>query len=141
MTSRARIETGVLVLTLLVLAAASGLSAVIECFLVPQRVAGHLWLPVVLAVAGNFLIGGVGGVGTRTWAGAAVPLIAWFAVTGILSSTGPGGDVILPAKLPNDAAVTHVTAVFLVAGIVAGLAAFFVTGRYTGRVNQPRTDE
>src|SRR6201995_478081 len=127
----AKLEGGVLVLTLLVLAAVAGLSAVIECFLVPQRVAGHLWLPVVLAVVGNFVIGGVGGVGTKTWAGAAIPLIAWFAVTGVLSTTGPGGDVILPATLPNDTPVTHVTAVLIGAGIVAGLAAFFLTGRYT----------
>ncbi|MBV9872960.1 MAG: hypothetical protein JO214_20285 [Frankiaceae bacterium] len=132
------VERGALATTYLVLAAAAALSAVIEAFLVPERTAGVVGLSLLLAVVGNVALGLLGGVGTRTWAGSAIPLVAWAVVLAVLSASGPGGDVILPGALPPDPPVAHVSVALLFAGLIAGAVAVVLTSRYTTRVNAPR---
>jgi hypothetical protein len=138
---RVGIERGVLVATYLVVAALACLSGVIESYLVPERTAGVVGLSLVLALVGNIAIGLLGGLGTRTYAGAAIPLIAWTVPVVVLSIQGPGGDVILPASLPPDSAVAHVSTAFLFVGLIAGVIAVVITSRYTARVNAPRQAE
>lgn len=127
-----------LAVTYVVLAATGVVAAVIEGFLVPQRLPhGVEGLAVVLTVAGNLVVGLIGGIGTRTVAGALVPLVAWFFMVGFLMSYGPGGDVILPGGLAVDPGIPRVTIAFLLLGVIAGCLAVVLTLRYTRRADEP----
>jgi Family of unknown function (DUF6113) len=131
-------ERTVLAATYVVLAAIGVLLGVIESFLVPQRIFGGVeGLAVVLAVAGNGLVGTLGGIGTRTIAGAVAPVMGWFVAVAVLTAVAPGGDVVLPGQLKSDPGVTHVTAAFLILGVLAGAIGLVATARYTKRVNPP----
>jgi hypothetical protein len=133
-----RREQVVLAVTVLVLIAAGVVTGVVEAYLVPQRVfSGTEGLAVVLAFTGNAVIGAFAGVGTRTAIAAAAPLVGWFGAVALLSTTGPGGDVILPGSLPNDPGVVHVASLLLLGGIAGGGLALLLTSLYTRRANPP----
>jgi hypothetical protein len=131
-------ERSVLAVTYVVLAGIGVLSGGLEAFLVPQRLPhGVEGLSVVLAVVGNIGFGVLGGIGTKTLAGALVPAFGWFVTVGFISAYAPGGDVILPGTLPVDPGVTHVTTAFLILGLLASGIAVVLTLRYTKRSDQP----
>lgn len=100
-----------LVLVLSVLLALWGL------FLVPFRVGGTL-VPVswVIAVGGNLAVGRAGGALLGT-TGALLPGLLWLSVVGLLSTRGPGGDVLL---------TSGAGLVFLGLGLLASIAVFFL---------------
>jgi hypothetical protein len=124
--------------TYAVLAAIGVVLALIEAFLVPQRVFGGIeGLAAVLAFAGNAIVGSLGGIGTRTVAGALVPIVGWFAMVSAVIVYSPGGDVIIPGKLPSDPGVVATGMAFLVMGILAGGVALVATFLFTKRVNSP----
>jgi hypothetical protein len=136
----ARSQLGVLLATYVVLAAIGVLLGVIESFLVPLRLTGGLeGLSVVLALVGNLAVGLLGGIGTRTSAGAVAPIVGWFAAVGVLTTVSPGGDVVFAGKLPVDPGVVVVGMAFLLVGIFAGGVALVVSMRYTRRANAPTT--
>jgi hypothetical protein len=138
--ARPGIERGVLAATYLVLIALGVMTGVIESFLVPQRMLhGTEGLAVLLALVSNLSLGLLGGLGTRTIAGAVVPVVGWFVPVAALSLTGPGGDLVIPGDIPVDPGIATVTQAFLVVGILAGGIALVVTSRYTKRRNAPRS--
>jgi hypothetical protein len=131
-------ERGVIIATFVVLAAIGVVAAAIESFLIPQRVFdGVEGLSAVLAFAGNAAIGTAAGLATRTRAAAVIPTVSWFVTVGVLTVYLPGGDVVMPGRLPSDPGIVKVVPVFLILGIVAGGVALFITSRYTARVNRP----
>jgi len=136
-------ERAVLWATCLVLAAIGVVLGTIESFLVPLRLFnGTEGLSVVLAVVGNALIGSLAGLATRSLAAAVMPVVGWVVAVGALLIVARGGDVVFVGKLPADPGVVVVGNVFLFAGILAGVAALFVTTRairsdYTNPVNPP----
>lgn len=89
-------------------------------FLVPLRLVGGLeGLAVVVAVVGNLGAGLLGGLGTRTRLGAALPGLAWLVVA-VLAGTGrQEGDVVVPGSVPHDPAVGKVGMAFLLLGAIA----------------------
>jgi hypothetical protein len=136
-------ELGVLIATYVVLAAIGVVLAIIESFLVPQRILGGVeGLSAVLAFVGNTAVGSLGGVGTRTVAGAIVPVASWFVTVGFVSLYAPGGDVVIAGKLPADPGVVVTGMAFLLVGVLAGGVALVVTvrsvkSRYTTGANAP----
>jgi hypothetical protein len=135
-------ERGVLLATYVVLAAIGVMAAVIESFLVPQRVFGGVeGLSAVLAFAGNLAVGSAAGLATRSRAAAVTPTVSWFLTVGVLTVYLPGGDVVMPGRLPVDPGVVKVVPAFLILGILAGAASAFVTARYTARPNRPTSQE
>jgi hypothetical protein len=124
--------------TYVVLAGIGVVSGVLEAFLVPQRLPhGVEGLSVALAVVGNIAVGALGGIGTKTTAGALVPAGTWLVTVGFISSYAPGGDVILPGSLPVDPGIPRVTIGFLLLGLLASAIGVVLTLRYTKRVEQP----
>lgn len=132
-----------LIATYVVLAAIGVVLAIIESFLVPQRIWGGIeGLSAVLAFVGNAVIGSLGGLGTRTVAGAIVPIASWFVTVGFVSIYAPGGDVVIAGKLPADPGVVVTGEAFLLLGVLAGGVALVVTvrhlkSRYTRGANAP----
>jgi hypothetical protein len=127
-----------LVATYVVLAGIGVLLGAIEAFLVPQRLFGGIeGLSVVLAVIGNAGLGTAAGVATRSFMGALVPVAAWFVTVGFVSSYAPGGDVVLPGRLPADPGIVHVATAFLLLGVVSGAAGLVATSYFTRRANRP----
>ena len=90
--------------------------AVWEAFLVAARPLGTA-LPVaaVLAATGNLALGALGARVLGRPAGAAVPGLVWLLPAVLLSTTGPGGDVVVTGGWRGIA--------FLVAGAGAAVAA------------------
>jgi hypothetical protein len=131
-------ERVVLVATYVVLAAIGVVAATIESFLIPLRLPhGIEGLSAALAFFGNLAIGTAAGLALRTRAAATVTTAAWFVTIGVLTLYSPGGDVIMPGRLPVDPGVTKVVPAFLVFGIVGGLLALVITARYIARPNPP----
>jgi hypothetical protein len=123
-------ELVVLLATYVVLAAIGVVLAVIEAFLVPQRMFGGIeGLSAVLAFVGNVAVGSLGGIGTRTTTGAILPIASWFVAVGVLTTYSPGGDVVIAGKLPADPGVVVAGTAFLILGILAGGVALVVTVR------------
>ena len=122
----------------LLLVVAGVLLALVGSFLVPQRLLGVPGIALVVALLGN---AGTGILGGRAGGliGAAVPQAAWIVVALLAASTGPGGDVIVPGRLPSDPWVSRIGVLFIVAGIAgAGIGFFLVTRRrFTGRPGMP----
>jgi hypothetical protein len=128
----------VLVATYVVLAAIGVVTATIESFLIPLRLAhGIEGLSVALAFVGNLAIGTAAGLAFRNRAAAVVTTASWFVTIGVLTLYLPGGDVIMPGRLPTDPGVTKVVPAFLILGIVGGLLALLVTARYIARADPP----
>lgn len=95
--------------------------AVWESFLVSARPFGTpLPLAAVLALLGNLALGATGARVLGTPAGAAVPGLVWLLPAVVLSTTGPGGDVVVTGGWRGVA--------FLVAGAGAAVAAVGVRG-------------
>lgn len=131
-------ERGVLIATFVVLAAIGVVGAAIESFLIPQRLFhGVEGLSAALAFVGNVTIGTAAGLATRTRAAAVIPTASWFVTVGVLTLYLPGGDVVMPGRLPGDPGVVKVVPAFLILGILAGAIAVVITSRYTARVNSP----
>jgi hypothetical protein len=126
-----------------VLAAIGVVLGVVGTFLVPQRVFGGVeGLSVVLALVGNALVGSFGGLATRRPGGVMVPTVSWLLTVAVLAFVAPGGDVVIPGRLPADPGVVIVGPIFLIAGVLAAGLALVVTVRYaksdyTERVNRP----
>jgi hypothetical protein len=132
------VERGVLIATYVVLAAIGVIAAVIECFLIPQRIFGGVeGLSAVLAFAGNVAVGIAAGLAMRSRLAAAIPTVSWFLTVGLLTVYLPGGDVVMPGRLPTDPGVVKVVPAFIIVGILAGGIATVVTRRYTDRVDRP----
>jgi hypothetical protein len=124
-------QVGVLAATYVVLAAVGVMLGVIETFLVPQRVFGGLeGLAAVLALVVNSAVATYGGIGTRSFAGALVPIFGWLVTVGVLITYAPGGDVVLAGKLPADPGVVVVGDAYLILGLLAGGISLVVTARY-----------
>jgi hypothetical protein len=122
----------------LVLLAVGGFLGLIGCFLVPLRLGGSVeGLAVVIALVGNFAVGVLGGFGTRSTRSALLPGVGWFVVVGVVSLLAPGGDVIIPGKLPEDPGVVTVGEAFLILGVAGAIAAIAVTALYTRRQDAP----
>jgi hypothetical protein len=122
----------------LVLLVIGGLLGVIGCFLVPLRLGGGVeGLAIAVALIGNLGTGLLGGVGNRSVRSALAPGLGWFLAVGVISSLAPGGDVIIPGKLPVDPGVTTVGVLFLFLGVAGAVAALGVTAVYTRRVDAP----
>lgn len=136
-------ERAILALTYLVLAAIGVVLGVIESFLVPLRLFnGVEGLSAVLAVVGNLVTGSLGGLATRTIAGAVSPVAGWLVAVGALLLVAPGGDVVFVGKLPADPGIVVVGNAFLFAGVLAGAVGLVVThlairSDYTKRANAP----
>jgi hypothetical protein len=132
-------ELVLLAATCLVLFGVGVALAVVEAFLVSQRLFGGLeGLSALIAVFGNLAVGLLGGFGTATRAGAASPAIGWFVTMATLSIFAPGGDVVIPGQLPADPGVVVVGTVTLLGGLLASIVPIALTGRYTSRVNPPK---
>jgi hypothetical protein len=128
----------VLSATYLALAGIGVLSGVLEAFLVPYRLPhGVEGLSIALAVVGNIAVGSLGGIGTKTTAGALVPAGAWLVTVGFILSYAPGGDVILPGSIPIDPGIPWVTSGFLLLGVLASGISVVLTLRYTKQAEQP----
>jgi hypothetical protein len=122
----------------LVLFAIGGLLGVIGCFLVPLRLGGGVeGLAIGIALIGNFGTGLLGGLGNRSVRSAVAPGLGWFLAVGVIASVAPGGDVIIPGKLPVDPGVVTVGEAFLILGVVGAIAALVVTSFYTRRPDAP----
>jgi hypothetical protein len=131
-----RVETLVLDVVLLAVGALLGL---IGCFLVPLRIGNGIeGLAAAIALVGNAVVGLLGGIGTRSTRGAMLPGIGWFVVVAAINLVAPGGDVIIPGKLPVDPGVIDVGYAFLVLGIVGVIGAISLTSLYTRRLSAPR---
>ncbi|HWC36585.1 MAG TPA: hypothetical protein VG650_17390 [Mycobacteriales bacterium] len=134
-----RLDAAVLIATYLVLFAVGALMATVAAFLVPQRLAGGVeGLSVLIVLLGNGGVGWLGGWGTRTAAGAVMPAFGWFVAMVAVSFVAPGGDVVIPGRLPADPGVVKVGAATWLAGLVAAVVPIALTGRYTMRVNPPK---
>jgi hypothetical protein len=121
-----------------VLAVIGALLGVIGAFLVPARVFGDIeGVSVLLAFVGNAALGMLGGLGTRSLAGAIAPTMGWFVAVGVLTVFGPGGDVVLAGKLPDDPGVVTVGDAFLFVGIVSGAVAMLATAYFIRRGKTP----
>jgi hypothetical protein len=132
------LERSILLATYVALLAVGVLLGVIEAFLVPQRFFGGTeGLSALLAFGGNLAVGLLGGIGTRTWAGCASPLVGWFVATAFVTAFAPGGDVIIPGSLPTDPGVVDVGMACLILGILGGGLAVALTSRYTRRSKAP----
>jgi hypothetical protein len=126
----------------LVLLVIGGLLGVIGCFLVPLRLGGGVeGLAIGIALIGNLGTGLLGGVGNRSVRSALAPGLGWFLAVGVISSLAPGGDVIIPGKLPVDPGVTTVGVLFLFLGVAGAVAALAVTAVYTRRLHAPTHSE
>jgi hypothetical protein len=126
----------------LVLLLIGGLLGVIGCFLVPLRLGGGVeGLAVGVALIGNFGIGLLGGLGNRSFRSALAPGLGWLVAVGVISSVAPGGDVIIPGKLPVDPGVVTVGEAFLILGVAGAIAAMVVTSFYTRRPDAPTHSE
>lgn len=124
--------------TYVALAGIGVLSGTLEAFLVPQRLPHGLeGLSAALAFVGNVAVGALGGIGTRTIAGALVPAFGWFVTVAYISTYAPGGDVILPGSLPVDPGIPRVTFAFIVLGLLASALSIVLTLRYTKRADRP----
>lgn len=122
----------------LVLAAIGVLLATIGAFLVPARLPGGVeGLAAAIAFVGNAVVGGFAGIATGNRVVAIVPGAAWFVAAGILTSLSPGGDVIIPGKLPVDPGVVDVGEAFLLLGVIGAALGVVVTTRYTRRRERP----
>jgi hypothetical protein len=122
----------------LVLLVIGGLLGVIGCFLVPLRLGGGVeGLAVGIALIGNFGTGLLGGLGNRSVRSAVAPGLGWFLAVGVISSLAPGGDVIIPGRLPVDPGVVTVGEAFLILGVAGAIAAMVVTAFYTRRPDAP----
>jgi hypothetical protein len=134
-------ERVVTVAIYVVLAVMSALLGVIGAFLVPSRVFGDVeGVSVVLAFVGNAALGMLGGLGTRSLAGAIAPTVGWFVAVGVLTVFGPGGDVVLAGKLPDDPGVVTVGDAFLFVGILSGALAMLATAYFIRRGNKPTSE-
>jgi hypothetical protein len=112
-----------------------------EAFLVPQRLGGGIeGLAAAIAVAGNLAVGMLGGMGTRTTAGAIAPAVGWFVALATVTVVAPGGDIVIPGALPADPGVVVVGMITLLGGLLASIVPIALTGRYTARVNWPKGD-
>jgi hypothetical protein len=132
-------EQAVLVLTWIVLGAIGLLAGVIEVFLIPQRVLGGVHgLAVLLAFVGNAALVTFGGVATRTYAGAVVPMLTWIFAVFFAGLVRPGGDVIIPGRIPADPAVVWVGQATLIVGIVGCALGLVGTAYFTARSNPPK---
>jgi len=133
-------ERALLIATYGVLCAVGVLLATIEAFLVPARLTGGIeGLSAVMAVVGNLGIGLLGGFGTRTTAGAVAPAVGWLVVMFVLAVYAPpGGDVVIPGRLPSDPGVVAAGVVTLMAGLLASIVPIPLSSRYTTRVNPPK---
>jgi hypothetical protein len=126
--------TPVVVVTFVVLALAGFVFGVIGSFEVPYRLPHGLeGLTAVVALLGNVLLGGVGGIGTRRPAGALAPAIGWLVGLGITATYAPGGDVIIPGSLATDPGVPKVGIALLLLGLLGAAIGVFLTHRYAGR--------
>jgi len=87
-----------LALGYLLFAVAGGFRAVIEVLMVPIRI-GTVLVPFapVVAIVSNIVLPAVSRGLTDTMPSAAPPVVGWILTTFIFASTGPGGDVLLPA--------------------------------------------
>jgi hypothetical protein len=102
--------------------------AAIEAFLVPLRLWGGVeGLSVVLAFAGNAVVGSFAGICLRTTRVAAVPVVAWFVAVATITAYAPGGDVVLPGQLKTDPGVVVVTTLFMICGLLGGAVAIVAT--------------
>jgi hypothetical protein len=134
-----RLERLLLTATYALLFGLGVLLATIEAFLVPQRFAGGLeGLSVLIALFGNCGVGLLGGLGTATRSGAWAPAAGWFLTMAGLSIFAPGGDVVIPGRLPADPGVVWVGTLTLLGGLLASIVPIPVTSRYTARVNPPK---
>lgn len=132
------VERTVAVLTYCVLFAAGFVLGMIETFLVPLRLFGGVeGLSVMLALVGTASLGSLGGIGTRSAIGVVAPVLGWFAAVGLLMMYAPGGDIVVPGKLPADPGVVYVGIAQLLAGLFGGGIAMVVTMRYTRRAITP----
>jgi hypothetical protein len=127
----------------LVLLLIGGLLGVIGCFLVPLRLGGGgiEGLAIGVALIGNFGTGLLGGLGNRSVRSALAPGLGWFLAVGAISSLAPGGDVIIPGKLPVDPGVVTVGEAFLILGVAGAIGALAVTAFYTRRPDAPTHSE
>jgi hypothetical protein len=126
----------------LVLLVIGGLLGVIGCFLVPLRIGGGVeGLAVGIALIGNFGTGLLGGLGNRSVRSAVAPGLGWFLAVGVISSLAPGGDVIIPGRLPVDPGVVTVGEAFLILGVAGAIAAMVATAFYTRRPDAPTHPE
>jgi hypothetical protein len=133
-----RVITGAIYVVLAVMGALLG---VIGAFLVPARIFGDIeGVSVVLALVGNAALGILGGLGTRSLAGALAPTLGWFVAVGVLTVFGPGGDVVLAGKLPDDPSVVTVGDAFLFVGIVSGAVAMLATAYFIRRSKAPTSE-
>lgn len=131
-------ERVIVVATYVVLAAIGVVAATIESFLIPLRLPhGIEGLSAAVAFVGNLVIGTAAGLAIRTKAAAIVTTASWFVTIGVLTLYLPGGDVIMPGRLPTDPGVTKVVPAFLILGVVGGLIALLVTLRYIARADAP----
>lgn len=138
MTSRRRSDLVESLLLDLVLLVIGGLLGLIGCFLVPLRLGGGVeGLAAGIALVGNFGSGLLGGLGNRSRRSALAPGVGWFVAVGVISSLAPGGDVIIPGKLPVDPGVVTVGEAFLILGIAGAIGALVVTSFYTRRPDAP----
>jgi hypothetical protein len=93
-------------------------------FLVPLRLFGRIeGLAVVVAVVGNLGAGLLGGIGTGTRLGAALPGAAWLIVAVLSGITRSEGDLVVPGGIPSDPGVGTVGMAFLLLGAVAAAIA------------------
>jgi hypothetical protein len=122
----------------LVLLVVGGFLGVIGAFLVPLRLgSGIEGLAAVIALVGNFGAGLIGGLGNRSVRSAVAPGLGWFLAVAVISTVAPGGDVIIPGKLPVDPGVVTVGVFFLFLGVAGAIGALAVTALYTRRLNAP----
>jgi hypothetical protein len=122
----------------LVLLVVGGFLGLIGAFLVPLRLGGGVeGLAAVIALVGNFAVGVLGGLGTRSMRSALLPGAGWFLVVAVISLLAPGGDVVIPGKLTQDPGVVTVGEAFLILGVAGAIAAIAVTGVYTRRQDAP----
>jgi hypothetical protein len=128
-----------LIATYVVLVAIGLLLGVIECFLVPQRVFGGVeGLSALLGFVGNAAVGTFGGLGTRSPGGVFATAGGWFTAIAVFGFIpGPGGDIIIPGRLPADPGVVDVGLGLVVLGIFGAGIALLLTSRYTKRVIAP----
>jgi hypothetical protein len=125
----------------LVLVAVGGLLGLIGSLLVPLRIGSTEGLAAGIALVGNFAVGLIGGLGTRSARGALVPGVGWFLVVAVVSVYAPGGDVIIPGKILADPGIAKVGVAFLLLGVVGVIAAIFGTALYTRRPETPTHSE
>jgi hypothetical protein len=134
-------ERAIRIATYGLLFVAGVLLGTIETFLVPQRLFGGVeGASALAAFAGNAIVGCLGGIGTRSLAGAAAPLLGWFVAVGVLTFVSFGGDVIVPGKLPSDPGIVVVGEAMLVFGLVGGAVGMFTTVYFTSRAKAPTSD-